>query len=134
MLSQVILSYMTNIEAGTSKVNKCKLLTHSPLEILPKNTFEACQVVFWSLSCYKELKLTIKPFTGHGHGQKVKFCRIFWGLKVTAVLLSLLPSFFAFLASIFFSFTGHLVDFILVGKVFTKVFRVLGLMKGKVGG
>ena len=57
---------MTNIEAGTSKVNKCKLLTHLPLEILPKNMFEASQAVFWSLSCYKELKLrTIKTFTGH---------------------------------------------------------------------
>ena len=65
MFSQVILSYMTNIEAGTSKVNKCKLLTHLPLEILPKNTFEASQAVFWSLSCYKKPKLTIKPFTGH---------------------------------------------------------------------
>ena len=36
-------------------------LTHSLLEILPKNTF---RVVFWSLSCYKELKLTTNPFTG----------------------------------------------------------------------
>ena len=33
--------------------------THSPLEILLKNISQA---VFWSLSCYKELKLTIKPF------------------------------------------------------------------------
>ena len=56
---------MTNIEAGTSKVNKCELLSHSPLEILPKNMFEASRAVFWSLSCYKELKLTIKPFAGH---------------------------------------------------------------------
>ena len=36
-------------------------LTHSLLEILPKN---ASQVVFWSLSCYKELKLTTNWFTG----------------------------------------------------------------------
>ena len=48
MFSQVILSYMTNIEAGTSKVNKCKLLTHLPLEILPKT----------------RLKL-VKQFSGH---------------------------------------------------------------------
>ena len=41
---------------------------------------------------------------------------------MTAVLLSLLPSFFAFLASFFFSFTGHVVDFILVGKVFWETF------------
>ena len=65
MFSQVILSYMTNIEAGTSKVNKRKLLNHSPLEILLKNMFEASRAVFLSLPCYKELKLTIKPFTGH---------------------------------------------------------------------
>ena len=26
--------------------------------------FEASQVVFWSLSCYKELKLTTNQFTG----------------------------------------------------------------------
>ena len=26
--------------------------------------FEASQAVFWSLSCYKELKHTIKPCTG----------------------------------------------------------------------
>ena len=29
-----------------------------------KMRFEASRAVFWSLSCYKELKLTIKPFTG----------------------------------------------------------------------
>ena len=45
-------------------------------------------------------------------------------------LLSLLPSFFAFLAS-FFSLAGHLVGFILVGKVFRKAFRILGLDERK---
>ena len=40
--------------------------------------------------------------------------------------LSLLPSSFAFLA-FFFSFAGHLVDFILVGKFFGKAFRIVGL-------
>ena len=30
-----------------------------------KKRFEASWVVFWSLSCYKELKLTTNPFTGH---------------------------------------------------------------------
>ena len=44
--------------------------------------------------------------------------------------LSFLPSFFAFLAP-FFSFAGHLVDFILVGKVFRKAFRILGLDERK---
>ena len=32
---------------------------------------------------------------------------------------------FTFLASLFFSFAGHLVGFILVGKVFRKAFRIL---------
>ena len=41
--------------------------------------------------------------------------------------LSLLPSFFAFLAS-FFSLTGHSVGFILVGKVFRKAFRILAFI------
>ena len=42
------------------------------------------------------------------------------------LLLSLLPSFFAFLAS-FFSFAGNLIGFILVGKVFRKALRILEL-------
>ena len=45
--------------------------------------------------------------------------------------LSLLPSFFAFLASFFFSLAGHLVGFILVGIVFRKAFRILGLGERK---
>ena len=45
--------------------------------------------------------------------------------------LSLLPSFFAFLASFFFSLPGHLVGFILVGRVFRKAFRILGLGERK---
>ena len=45
--------------------------------------------------------------------------------------LSLLPSFFAFLAAFFFSLAGHLVGFILVGRVFRKAFRILGLGERK---
>ena len=45
--------------------------------------------------------------------------------------LFLLPSFFAFLASFFFSLAGHLVGFILVGRVFRKAFRILGLGERK---
>ena len=51
--------------------------------------------------------------------------------------ISLLPSFFAYLASFLFSLAvGHLVGFILVAKVFSKVFRILGLdeRKGRWGG
>ena len=40
-------------------------LTHPPGNFAKKKHFEASRAVFWSLSCYKELKLTIKPFTGH---------------------------------------------------------------------
>ena len=39
-------------------------LTHLPQKFWRKTCFEASQVVFWSLWCYKELKLTIKLFTG----------------------------------------------------------------------
>ena len=36
------------------------------------------------------------------------------------------PFFFRFFCLIFFSLAGHLVGFILVGRVFRKVFRILG--------
>ena len=38
---------------------------------------------------------------------------------------------FTFLASLFFSFAGHLVGFILVGKVFRKAFLILELDERK---
>ena len=38
---------------------------------------------------------------------------------------------FAFLASFFFSLAGHLVGFILVGRVFRKAFTILGLGESK---
>ena len=113
-------------------------LTHSPLEIFPKNTFRS-----WSLSCYKDLKLTTKLFTGHTLcGLLIQMQNIGWQSShkcrkqnfVTLdfyLQLSLLPSFFAFLAS-FFSLAGHLVGFILVGDVLSKErFRILGLDESK---
>ena len=45
--------------------------------------------------------------------------------------LFLLPSFFAFVASFFFSLAGNLVGFIFVGGVFRKAFRILGLGERK---
>ena len=36
----------------------------APGDFAKKTHFEASQVVFWSLSCYKELKLTTNQFTG----------------------------------------------------------------------
>ena len=59
-----------------------------------------------------------------GHAQKAKFLDFYFSL-------SLLPSFFAFLASFFLSLAGHLVGFILVGRVFRKAFRILGLGERK---
>ena len=110
-------------------------------------------MVFWSLSCYKELKLTTNRSTGRtlgglliqmqntslqssGMRRKQNF-EIVFGFKSDTVGLDLyfslflLPSFFAFLASFFFSLAGHLVGFILVGRVFRKAFRILGLGERK---
>ena len=112
--------------------------------------FEASQAVFWSLSCYKELKKShlqvihlatswsrckiIISLQSSGMCRKQKFS--FLSLKVKQqfdfyFLLSLLPSFFAVLASFFFSFAEHLVGFILVEKVFWKAFRILVLGERK---
>ena len=115
--------------------------------------FEASQGVFWSLSCYKELKLTTNWFTGRtlgalliqmqnislrssGMRRKQNFNIVFGFKSDTAVLTftfrflsSLL--FWLFLPHFFFSLAGHLVGFILVGRVFRKAFRILGLGERK---
>ena len=86
--------------------------------------FEASRVVFWSLPCYRELKLTPDRFTG----------RSLRGLLIQMQNISLRSSrmhFFAFLASFFFSLAGHFVGFVLVGRVFRKAFRILGLGERK---
>ena len=77
-------------------------------------------MVFWSLalSCYKELKLTTNPFTG----------RTLHGLLIQMQNISLRSSLFML---IFFSLAGHLVGFILMGRVFGKAFRILGLGERK---
>ena len=110
-------------------------LTHQPLEILLKTRFEARWAVFWSLSCYKELKLTTKPFTGRklrgpliqmqnlslrssGMRRKQNFYLIDWLLL------------FAFLAS-FFPFAEDLERFILVRNVLGNARRILGLEERK---
>ena len=41
------------------------------------------------------------------------------------------PLFSLFLLVFFFSLAGHLVGFILIGRVFRKAFRILGLGKRK---
>ena len=115
--------------------------------------YEVGWVVFRSLSCYKELKLTIKlhVFTGHTvQGlliqmqnislQSSGMCRKqnfeFWCLRVTQQSWLLLFAFpplllFRFFCLIFFSLAGRLVGFILVGKVFRKAFRILALDERK---
>ena len=103
--------------------------------------FEACQVVCWSLLCYRELKLTTNPLLhgllfqmqnislrSSGMCRKPKF-RVF-GFKSVTALLTFTFRFLSFLDS-FFSLTGHLVGFILVGRVFRKAFRILGLGERK---
>ena len=111
--------------------------------------FEASQAVFWSLLCYKELKLTAKSFTGCRLAAfwsrckilalKVRACReskiLRFGLKVTQqswlLLIRFLSSSLFHFSCLFFSFARHLLGFILVGKVFRKVFRILGLDERK---
>ena len=103
------------------------IITHSPPGDFDKKMhFEASQAVFWSLSCYKELKPTTKPFTGHtlqgllfqmqnislrslGMHRKQNF-EMGFGFKsdIVAVLTFTFcflssPFFFTFLASFFFS-------------------------------
>ena len=82
-----------------------------------KTRFEASRVVFWSLSCYKELKLTTNRFTGRTLGglliQMQNISLRSSGMRrkqnfETYFSLSLPPSFFAFLASFFFLLLGIL--------------------------
>ena len=40
------------------------VLPFAPGNFCRKTRFEASRAIFWSLSVYKELKLTTKPFTG----------------------------------------------------------------------
>ena len=48
-----------------------------PWKLCGKTSFEASQVIFWSLFCYKELKLTTKPFTGHTlHGLLIQMAKL----------------------------------------------------------
>ena len=112
--------------------------------------FEASQdlVVFWSLSCYKELKVTINPVTGSTlcslliqiqnislRSLGIRRSQNFGFKSDTAVLtfrfLSSPLFFFSFFLPHFFSFAGHLVGFNLVGKVFRKAFRILELDERK---
>ena len=69
-----------------------------------------------------------------GHAQKAKF-RVLGFKSDTAVVTFtfrfLSSSLFSIFLPHFVSFAGHLVGFILVGKVFRKAFRILGLGERK---
>ena len=58
-----------------------------------------------------------------GHAQKAKFSRLLFAFSP--------PFFFRFSRLIFFSLAGHLVGLILMGRVFRKAFRILGLGERK---
>ena len=92
-------------------------------------------MVFWSLSCYKELKYhrpvyrsyTWRPSDPDAKHQLAKFghAQTFTFRFLSSLLFSL------FLPLFFFSLAGHLVGFILVGRVFRKAFTILGLGERK---
>ena len=105
-------------------------------------------MLFWSLLCYKGLKLTTNRFTGRTlgglliHMQSISLRssgmrrKQNFGFKSdTAVLTFTFRFFSSLLCSLFlphfFSLAGHLVVFILVGRVFRKAFRILGLGERK---
>ena len=144
-----ILKYVHNVYWAWNSSGWLKDLTHSLLGIFSeKLPFNASPAVFWSLSGYKELKLTTKLFTCRSYSwqllvqmQNISFwslgmCRkqnfeiisSILGLKVTqqSYFFSLSSFFFFRFSSLsdFFSFAGHSVGFILVGKVIRKAFRI----------
>ena len=139
----------------TSKGRKKPPMTINPFapwKFCEKTSVEGSQVVFWSLSCYKEPILTMTPFKGHRlRGlfiqiqnislQSLGMCRkqnfeIVFGLKSGTTVLTFTfrflssPLFSLFLPH-FFSFAGHLEGFSFVGKVFRTAFKILRLNKRK---
>ena len=94
-------------------------------------------MVFWSLSCYKELKLKKKlkhkpvyrSYTWRPSDPDAKYELAKFGHAHTFRFLSTLL--FSLFLPDFFSLAGHLVGFILVGRVFGKAFRILGLGERK---
>ena len=131
--TQVLQAFFHEIHSDNSLILiRTNSLIHS-WRFCRKTRFEASRVAFWSLSCYKELKLTTNRFTG----------RTLRGLLIQVQNISLRsssmrrkqnpPLFFRFSCLIFFFFSlaGHFVGFVLVGRVFRKAFRILGLDERK---
>ena len=94
------------------------LRKHFPLKIQPSAIGRTVLVLYWP----ERAKTYHKAITGHTLCWVCTESQILSSLHFY-FLHSLLPSFFAFLAS-FFSFAGHLVGFIFMGKVFRKVSRI----------
>ena len=115
----VLLCKLTNNGLPFKRFLKFKSVVNpfAPGDFAEKTRFEASRVVFWSLSCYKELKLTTNWFTG----------RTLCGLLIQMQNISLQSSGML----IFFSLAGQLLGLILVGRVFRKAFSILGLGERK---
>ena len=120
----------------------CTYLAIHPQEFCWKTYFKASRAVFWSLSGYKEVKHTTKPFTGPALDClliSLGICRkqIFDGFNSETAVLTISFGFLSspplslFMPRVFFcrAFTT-VAEFILAGKVFGEAFR----MKEKVGG
>ena len=75
-----------------------------PWKLCGKTSFEASQVIFWSLFCYKELKLTTKPCTGHTlHGLLIQMAKLL-ACKVQACAGSKILGFKSDTADLTFTF------------------------------
>ena len=109
-------------------------MTHCPWKFRQTMCFEASQAVFWSPSCYRELKLTTKSFTG------CMLCGLLTQMQNISLQslvmhrkqnLNFFPPLFSLFLPHFFTFAKHLAGFILEGKVFRKAFRILELDERK---
>ena len=122
-------------------------LNHLPQKILPNSAFWCLSSRFLVTCGYYELKLFTKPFKSRGirdvliqiqnislrssgscaeSKMWIKNFQSFFSL-----LFSLLPIFFRSFYPLF-SFAGQVVGSISVGKVFEKVFRILGVWRNEV--
>ena len=123
-LLSLLFSDKQSLPISKPKFVKC-LNPFAPRNFAKKMCFEAKRAVFWSLSCYKELKpdkLAIKPCSGRTlRSLLIQMKNIRLRSSGMRRKLSVLLSFFAFPASFFFSFAGHLLGFILVGNFLGKL-------------
>ena len=136
--------FVNTISQGNLKKKTAKHVTffvsRCPWRFCRKTRFEACRVVFWSLSCYKEPKPTTKPFTGCTvRSLLIQMQNIsLWSLGMrsdTAVLtfsfrFLFSPLFLLYLPHFFFS-SWAFSRLHFGGKSFRKAFRISGLDERK---